>query len=69
MKWTTDHVWVLEKLISSRSYFLYKYVVIRDGKIKRWEKGTNRIADLSILPNLSLDDAPFSEARSQSSWS
>jgi len=51
IEWTEGHHWVSENLIiSSKSYFLYKYVIMENGKVKRWEGGANRIADLSVLP-------------------
>ena len=30
-------------------------MIIQDGKVKRWERGVNRIADLMILPELEED--------------
>lgn len=54
MRWTEGHVWVSEPInIRSTSYFMYKYVVMNtaSGKAAKWEKGPNRIADLTILPD------------------
>lgn len=28
---------------------------MEDGKVKRWEKGANRIADLDVLPDMNKD--------------
>ena len=54
MRWTEGHIWVSEPInVRSRSYFMYKYVVMNtvSGKAAKWEKGPNRIADLAILPD------------------
>ena len=57
IKWTEGHNWVTDNLVvSSKRYFLYKYVIMEDGKVKRWEKGANRIADLDVLPDLNTKD-------------
>ena len=37
------------KIPGSDAVFQYKYVVLKDGKPDRWEKGFNRIADLRLL--------------------
>ena len=55
LKWTDGHVWVSEQPIfikSSDAIFQYKYVLLweEDSKLLNWEKGVDRIADLSILP-------------------
>ena len=56
LRWTEGHNWVSENLIiTSRSFFLYKYVVMEDGQPKFWEKGANRIADLEVLPDMNKD--------------
>ena len=40
MRWTENHVWVLENLlVSSKPYFNYKYVVIKENEAPKWEKG------------------------------
>ena len=52
MKWTDDHVWVLENVHISfpkTQHLLYKYVVLNDGKPGRWEEGPNRILDLTYF--------------------
>ena len=52
MKWTEGHIWVLEDLmIKSKSFFSYKYVLMKNEQPEIWEKGQNRIADLRILPD------------------
>ena len=56
IKWTEGHNWVTDNLvISSKSHFLYKYVIMEHGKVKMWEKGANRIADLEVLPDMNKD--------------
>lgn len=56
MKWTEGHFWVAENLsIQGKSFFLYKYVIIENSKVKLWENGANRIADLKILPDKSTE--------------
>ena len=60
MKWTEGHVWVLDSLrVSSRDFFQYKYVLMRDNKPLIWEQGFNRIADLRALPSLSTPTRNF----------
>jgi hypothetical protein len=49
MKWTPNHIWVLEGLPIDNHHFQYKYVVINNGSPERWEKGFNRIADLKLF--------------------
>ena len=52
MKWTEGHKWVSDDIkISGKHFFLYKYVIIENEKVKRWERGANRVADLDILPD------------------
>lgn len=54
MKWTEGHIWELENLyVSSKSFFNYKYVLMKDEKPHTWETGCNRIADLRLLPEVS----------------
>lgn len=60
MKWTDGHVWVTEDLVTTQPFFLYKYVIMRDGKEQRWERGANRIADLDVLTDKSSNDIPRS---------
>jgi len=56
MKWTEGHFWVTENLsIQGKYFFLYKYVIIENSKVKLWENGANRIADLKILPDKSTE--------------
>ena len=51
MKWTKGDLWVSEKaLITNKAYFCYKYVLLDSTlKMKDWERGLNRIADLELL--------------------
>ena len=58
MKWTEGHVWVAQNIgIRSEGKFQYKYVVKTEDDEENvhtiWEKGYDRIADLSLLPDLS----------------
>lgn len=57
MRWTEGHIWVLENLkVTSKPFFNYKYVLMKDNKPMTWEGGHNRIADLRLLPeNLEKD--------------
>lgn len=51
MQWTEGHIWeTVEPIICSKPHFLYKYVIIENGQVKRWEQGANRLADLFNLP-------------------
>jgi hypothetical protein len=44
-------VWVCkEPIIVANSRFFYKYVLLDEGKMTKWEMGIDRIADLSLLP-------------------
>ena len=58
MKWTANHIWVSDTPVligNTQSIFQYKYVLINgDKKLLNWERGVDRIADLSILPSTSL---------------
>lgn len=54
MTWTQGHNWVAEGIRFSEiqgdpTYFTYKYALLSDGKLKFFEKGFNRIADLKLL--------------------
>ena len=40
-------------MIKSKSFFSYKYVLMKNEQPETWEKGQNRIADLRILPDQS----------------
>lgn len=55
MRWTEGHIWVLEGLNVKKPQFLYKYVLMKDGQPKQWERGENRLADLRLLPESSPD--------------
>lgn len=59
MKWTEGHNWVLENHPIKIPQFQYKYVLMSADKPSAWERGENRLADLSMLPNLRLDDSYF----------
>lgn len=51
MRWTPKHIWVAEDIeLLNKPYFMYKYVVVKDGRIVKREKGANRIADLEAMP-------------------
>ena len=53
LKWTEGNYWVLDEplVISNvtQAYFSYKYVLMQNGKMKQWECGIDRIADLRLL--------------------
>ena len=54
MKWTEGHNWTAENIRISEgngdpTYFMYKYVLLRKGKHRLYERGFNRIADLKLL--------------------
>ena len=54
MRWTEGHKWIAEDIkIRNKQYFCYKYIIVEDKKVKRWERGANRVADLGILPDKS----------------
>ena len=60
MTWTEGHVWVLERHpINSSTIFNYKYVVLNNDNPEIWEKGQNRVADLTLLPDRSPPDSVF----------
>ena len=49
--WTEGHIWVSkEPVVTKSSRFFYKYVLLNEGKMVKWEMGIDRIADLTILP-------------------
>lgn len=38
MSWTEGHIWVIKDLpVSSKAYFNYKYVLMKDDKASTWE--------------------------------
>lgn len=48
--WTAGHVWVSKTpILVSTPLFQYKYVLMKDGQVERWERGVNRVADLRLL--------------------
>ena len=53
--WKSDTI-----IIKSAKFFLYKYVVLDEGIIKRREKGPNRIADLEVIDD-SISTTPLSK--------
>lgn len=49
--WGNGHVHLsTTPLITSESCFKYKYVILENGKMKSWENGIDRIAELDFLP-------------------
>ena len=51
LEWTEGHIWVSEKTVVTQNVrFFYKYVLLFEGKVIKWEMGIDRIADLTILP-------------------
>ena len=54
MKWTSGHIWVAQDIAISEfngdsTFFMYKYVLLQNGKFQFFEKGLDRIADLKLL--------------------
>lgn len=61
-EWTEDHHWVTKQPIITQSpFFRYKYVLLEDGNLKGWERGIDRIAQLTILPELPKFEVADSE--------
>ena len=61
MTWSEGHVWVAENVKVSieygdKQYFMYKYVVINNGNLERYEQGIDRIADLKLLDKQEFSD-------------
>ena len=53
LKWKKGHVWVMEQpLLTKYQYFKYKYVLLKNDEIEKWESGIDRIADLELLPEV-----------------
>jgi len=60
MRWTEGHVWVLDEAIQTQQpHFTYKYVLMEDDEILKWESGIDRIADLELLPDLTKKTSDF----------
>ena len=60
MKWTEGHVWTLQTPITSFvPYFQYKYVIMEGDQDLKWENGINRIADLDMLAESTLQTKEF----------
>jgi len=50
MKWTDGHIWETVKPIETDApFFMYKYVLVQDGKTATRENGINRVCDLELL--------------------
>lgn len=49
--------------LKGNQIFQYKYVLMNEGKLERWEKGTNRIVDMRLLADESLN-GPGSNTKS-----
>lgn len=65
MKWTEGHIWkLMVPLNVSKRYFKYKYVILAQGKIVKWEAGIDRLADLAILPEINLDGSLVAQSSS-----
>ena len=56
MSWTEGHVWVTEEMVLDQAIFKYKYVLKEDNGATIWERGYDRIADLTLLENLNPMD-------------
>ena len=63
MRWTEGHNWVLENHPMREPHFQYKYVLMAADRPQTWELGENRLADLSLLQNLRLDDSYFGHGK------
>ena len=51
LTWTEGHIWVSkEPILTKHKRFFYKYVLLDEGKMVMWERGVDRIADLTLLP-------------------
>lgn len=51
LSWTEGNVWVTKSpIILDKPYFSYKYILMENGEMTKWEFGIDRIADLRILP-------------------
>lgn len=51
--WSEDHIWETETpILTDQSYFSYKYVLVNNGQLVKWEDGFDRIADLDLLPEV-----------------
>ena len=64
LTWSPGHTWVMKApLVTNTPIFNYKYLVLKDKKgVSRWEKCTNRVADLKALsksqksPHVEIED-------------
>ena len=61
MIWTKGHIWVLDVPITQKvCEFKYKYVLLdkskKGGQMAKWEQGIDRIAELSLLPELTIQE-------------
>ena len=66
MRWTEGHVWVLDEAIQTQQpHFTYKYVLMEDDEILKWESGIDRIADLELLPDLTKKTSDFVKKQQQ----
>ena len=53
MTWTKGDVWVADEIVTKKRFFQYKYLVMgQDGKLISWERGSDRIFDCDILPEI-----------------
>jgi hypothetical protein len=64
LKWTEGNIWKLAApLHVSKRYFKYKYVILQQGSIVKWEAGIDRLADLAVLPEVNMDGSPVTQAQ------
>ena len=50
MKWTEGDIWKTEEpIVTSRPFFMYKYVLLEGKTQVSWEEGIDRIADLELI--------------------
>ena len=49
LKWTEGHKWVSEvPIVTTESFFRYKYIICHDLKFKDYERGIDKVAELKI---------------------
>lgn len=49
MTWTEGHIWVSEYFESRSPVHEYKYVLLSDHNKQKWERGVNRMVDVSLF--------------------
>ena len=54
MTWCDGHIWKADNISISeangdKTYFMYKYILLHEGHLQRYERGLDRIADVKLL--------------------